>query len=127
MSGFHTNIEEETLKNNNFRKVIFTGKYTQLVLMSLKPSEDIGLETHGNVDQFFRFEAGYGKVIIDKDEYIVKANDVIIVPAGSSHNIINTSDSENLKIYTLYSPPNHPDGTIHNTKKEAEEYEKTEH
>jgi mannose-6-phosphate isomerase-like protein (cupin superfamily) len=119
MSGFYTNIEEETLKNSFFRKVIFTGKHTQLVLMNLKPTEDIGMEVHETVDQFFRFESGEGKVIINESEYKVGASDVVIVPAGSNHNIVNVSQTEDLKLYTLYSPPNHPDGTVHETKADA--------
>lgn len=117
---FNSNIEQLTLENANFRKVIFTGEHSQLVLMSLKPNEEIGLETHQNVDQFFRFEQGTGKVIIDGEESNVQDGSAVIIPAGSEHNIINTSDSEELKLYTIYSPANHPDGTIHATKEEAE-------
>jgi mannose-6-phosphate isomerase-like protein (cupin superfamily) len=127
MSGYHGNIEDLTLKNSYFRQVLFTGKHAQLVLMSLKPAEEIGMEVHETVDQFFRFEKGQGKVIIDGEEHGVGDGDAVIVPAGSNHNIINTSDSEDLKLYTIYSPPNHPDGTIHKTKEEAEEAEATEH
>jgi len=123
MAGYHADIEDLTEKNTYFRQVLYTGKYTQLVLMSLKPNEDIGMEVHETVDQFFRFEKGSGKVIIDDSEYQVKDGDVVIVPAGSQHNIINSSDSDDLKLYTLYSPPNHPDGTIHKTKEEAMEKE----
>jgi mannose-6-phosphate isomerase-like protein (cupin superfamily) len=117
--GFHTNIEKETLENKNFRKVLYTAAYMQLVLMSLKPGEDIGLEVHG-VDQFFRFEKGKGKVIIGNNEYEVKDGDAIIVPAGMPHNVINTSETEELKLYTLYAPPHHKDGIIRETKEEAE-------
>jgi len=120
MVGFHTDIEQETLQNTYFRKVLFTGKYTQLVLMSLAPGEEIGMEVHPSVDQFFRFESGTGKAILDGEEITFKANDVLIVPAGTNHNIINTSTSEPLKLYTLYSPPNHPVGTIHVTKTDAQ-------
>lgn len=127
MNGFYTNIEVETLENTSFRKVLFTGKHTQLVVMSLKPKEDIGMETHKQVDQFFRFEEGVGKVIIDASEYNVVAGDAVVVPAGSRHNIINVSQTDNLKLYTLYSPPNHPDGTIHNTKEDADAAEKLGH
>jgi mannose-6-phosphate isomerase-like protein (cupin superfamily) len=127
MKGYYTHIEKDTLKNNNFRQVIYTGKFTQLVLMCLKPMEEIGAEVHKKVDQFFRFEAGKGKVVIDDNEYIVKDGDAVIVPAGSKHNVMNISKTENLKICTLYSPPNHPDGTIHKNKKEADEYEKHHH
>jgi len=119
MVGFHTDIEVDTLSNTNFRKVIFTAPHSQLVLMSLLPNEEIGMEVHANVDQFFRFEAGEGKAILDGEEIIFKANDVVIVPAGTNHNIINTSMTEPLKLYTIYSPANHPDGTTHATKAEA--------
>ncbi len=127
MSGYHGDIEDLTLNNSYFRQVLYTGKFTQLVLMCLKPREDIGMEVHKSVDQFFRFEKGNGKVIIDKTEYQVKDGDVIIVPAGSMHNVINISESDELKLYTLYSPPNHPDGTIHKTKEDALKAEKEEH
>jgi len=123
MKGFKNNIEKETLENNNFRKVLYTAKYSQLVLMSLKPKEEIGMETHEKNDQFFRFESGQGKCIIDGNEYKVTNGDAIIVPAGAKHNIINISDTEALKLYTIYSPPNHEDGVIRQTKKEAETIE----
>lgn len=119
MVGFHTDIEADTLSNTNFRKVLFTGAHSQLVLMTLQPSEDIGMEVHANVDQFFRFEAGEGKAILDGEEVIFKANDVVIVPAGTNHNIINTSTTEPLKLYTIYSPANHPAGTVNATKADA--------
>lgn len=127
MNGYNGQIEKLTLANSNFRQVLFTGKKTQLVLMSLKPREEIGEEVHDKVDQFFRFEAGEGKVIIDGQEYEVKDGDAVIVPAGSKHNIVNLSSSYDLKLYTLYSPPNHPDGTVHKTKAEADEDEAHEH
>lgn len=127
MAGFYDHIEEKTLANANFRQVIFTGAYCQLVLMSLKPGEEIGFEVHNNVDQFFRFEKGQGKVIINDQEYVVGDGDAVIVPAGANHNIINTSSTEDLKLYTLYSPPNHPDGTVHQTKEEAIACEKEHH
>jgi mannose-6-phosphate isomerase-like protein (cupin superfamily) len=128
MTGYHTNIEDETLKNNYFRKVLFTGKYSQLVVMALKPGEEIGNEIHQNVDQFFRIEQGEAKVVLNngETEFTVKEDEVFIVPAGTWHNVINVSDKD-LKLYTIYSPPNHPDGTIHQTKQEAEEYEKAHH
>ena len=126
MTGYYGNIEDLTVKNSYFRQVLFTGQHTQLVLMSLKSGEDIGKEVHNNVDQFFRFEAGTGKVIIGNEEYEVKDGDVIIVPAGSEHNIINIGSGD-LKLYSLYSPPNHPDKTIHKTKEEAVEAEEHEH
>jgi mannose-6-phosphate isomerase-like protein (cupin superfamily) len=121
MKGFTTNIEKATEENTNFRKVLYTGKHSQLVLMSLLPNEDIGIETHQDNDQFFRFENGTGKCIIDGNEYEVGSGDVIIVPAGAKHNIINTSSSERLKIYTLYSPAHHKDGVVRKTKAEAEQ------
>jgi mannose-6-phosphate isomerase-like protein (cupin superfamily) len=120
MHGFKTNIEKETLENSNFRKVLYTAKYSQIVLMSLLPKEEIGMETHEKNDQFFRFESGKGKCIIDGNEYEVKDGDAVIVPAGAKHNVINTSDKEDLKLYTIYSPPNHEDGIIRRTKNEAE-------
>ena len=119
MKGFKSNIEKDTLGNKNFRKVLYTGKHLQLVLMSLKVGEDIGAEIHTGNDQFFRFESGSGKCVIDGNEYKVKEGDVIVVPAGARHNIINEGDNE-LKMYTLYGPPNHQDGTIRNTKEDAE-------
>jgi mannose-6-phosphate isomerase-like protein (cupin superfamily) len=128
MTGYHTNIEDETLNNNYFRKVLYTGKYSQLVVMALKPGEEIGNEIHQNVDQFFRIEQSEAKVVLNKGEteFTVKEDEVFIVPAGTWHNVINVSDKD-LKLYTIYSPPNHPDGTIHQTKQEAEEYEKAHH
>lgn len=119
MTGYHADIEAETISNSNFRKVLFTGAHSQLVVMNLLPSEDIGMEVHGNVDQFFRFESGEGKAILNGEEIIFKANDVVIIPAGTNHNIVNTSATEPLKLYTIYSPANHPDGTVHATKAEA--------
>jgi mannose-6-phosphate isomerase-like protein (cupin superfamily) len=124
--GYIDDIEEKTLKNNNFRQVLFTGKHMQLVVMSLKPGEDIGEEVHDHVDQFFRVEQGEAKIVIDGKEDIMKEDMVAIVPAGALHNLINTSDVD-LKLYTIYSPANHPDGTVHKDKAEAEEYEKEHH
>ena len=115
--GFHANIEQETLDNDNFRKVLYTAKNMQLVLMTLKANEDIGMETHADTDQFFRFEAGTGKCIINDDEYDLKDGDSIIIPAGSEHNIINTGE-EPLKMYTIYSPPHHEDGIINKNKED---------
>jgi mannose-6-phosphate isomerase-like protein (cupin superfamily) len=119
MKGYKTNIEKDTLENENFRKVLYTGHYLQLVLMSLKPGEDIGAEVHENNDQFFRFESGNGKCIIDTTEYKIASGDIIIVPAGAVHNIINTDNQLPLKMYTLYGPPNHLDKIIRTTKKQA--------
>ena len=123
MKGYTTNIEKDTLENNNFRKVLYTGKHSQLVLMSLAPKEEIGMEVHEENDQFFRFEKGQGKCVIDGNEYELKDGVAVVVPAGAEHNIINTSTTEELKLYTIYSPPNHRDGTIHKTKEEAESSE----
>lgn len=120
MHWFHSNIEQDTLANDNFRKVLYTGKHMQLVLMSLEPGQDIGLETHHENDQFFRFESGEGKCIIDGNDYLVQDGSAIIIPAWAKHNIINTSQSKPLKMYTIYSPAHHKDGTIHHTKEEAE-------
>jgi mannose-6-phosphate isomerase-like protein (cupin superfamily) len=119
MKGFITNIEKDAENNGFFRKVIFTAKYSQLVLMALKPNEEIGEEVHETLDQFFRFERGEGKVVIEGREFSVKDGFAAVVPAGAKHNVINTSASESLKLYTVYSPPNHQDGTIHKTKEEA--------
>jgi len=120
MKGFNANIEKDTLENNNFRKVLYTGKHNQLVLMSLKPNEEIGMELHPDNDQFFRFEKGQGKCIIDGNEYELENGVAIVVPAGSQHNIINTSATEELKLYTIYSPAHHKDGIVRATKAEAE-------
>ncbi|MFH2003276.1 MAG: cupin domain-containing protein [Bacteroidota bacterium] len=113
------NIEEATRNNNNFRKVLYTAKNSQLVVMSLKPKEDIGMEVH-QLDQFIRVEKGQGKSILNGQEFDISDGFAVIVPAGTEHNIINTSETEEMKIYTVYSPPNHRDGVIHATKAEAE-------
>ncbi len=120
MIGYVDNIEELTLKNEYFRKVLFTGQHEQLVLMSLLPNEDIGEEVHAIVDQFLRVEKGEGKVIINGEEHVVSDGVSIVVPAGAKHNLINTSSDNPLKLYTVYAPPHHKDGTIHKTKEEAE-------
>ena len=118
VKGFHNNIEESTIANTNFRKVLYTGKYSQLVLMSLKPKEDIGKEVHPDIDQFFRVESGTGKAIINGNEYEITDGFAIVIPAGAEHNIINTGNKD-LKVYSIYSPPNHSDKTIHKTKEQA--------
>ena len=120
MKGFVSNIEKDTLENSNFRKVLYTSKHSQLVLMALKPNEEIGMEMHDNVDQFFRIEKGTGNVIIDGVEHELSDGTAIVIPAGTNHNVINTSTTDELKLYTVYSPANHKDGTIHVTKAEAE-------
>ncbi len=119
MKGFSGNIEKLTLENSNFRKVLYTGKHSQLVLMCLKPKEEIGMEVHPDNDQFFRFEAGQGKCVIDGNEYEVGDGVAIVVPASAQHNIINTSDTEELKMYTIYSPAHHKDGIVRATKEDA--------
>ena len=119
MKGFIVNLEKETKKNTDFRRVLYTGKYGQLVLMSLKPLEEIGEETHDDVDQFFRFEQGKGKVTIDGVEHLVKDGTAVIVPAGAKHNVTNASKKNKLKLYTIYSPPEHQDGISRHTKKDA--------
>lgn len=112
------NLEQVTLNNSDFRQVLFTGK-CQLVLMSLKPRESIGLEVHEDNDQFFRFESGQGEVVIEEEVHLVSDGIAVVVPAGKNHNVTNTSDTEYLKFYTIYSPAHHPEGTIHHTKEEA--------
>jgi mannose-6-phosphate isomerase-like protein (cupin superfamily) len=126
MTGYVGKIEELTLNNAYFRQVLFTAPHSQLVLMSLKPGEEIGSEVHSNVDQFFRFEKGQGKVVLNGEESAVSDGFAVVVPAGTEHNVINTSQTDELKLYTIYSPPNHPDGTIHKTKEEAEAAETAE-
>ncbi len=123
MVGYIDNIEDKTKENSSFRKVLYTGTHMQLVVMSLKPGEDIGEEIHEHVDQFFRVEEGSAQVIIDGEEHSVEEDMVIIVPAGAKHNVINTSDTEDLKLYTIYAPANHPEGTEHVTREEAMEAE----
>ncbi len=120
MKGFYANIEKETLANDNFRKVLYTAKHSQLVLMSLEPKEEIGMEVHPLNDQFFRIEKGEGQCIIDGNEYGIMDGTAIIVPAKAEHNVINTSETEKLKLYTIYSPAHHQDGVVRATKAEAE-------
>jgi mannose-6-phosphate isomerase-like protein (cupin superfamily) len=128
MTGFSGPIEKQTLKNDYFRKVLYTGKHAQLVLMSLKPEEEIGNEVHADVDQFFRIEEGNAVFVLNgKEKHEAKDGDAVIVPAGTYHNIINASKTKKLKLYTIYSPPNHPDGTINKTKADAEKAEAEEH
>jgi mannose-6-phosphate isomerase-like protein (cupin superfamily) len=127
MSGYHTDIEKKSLENDFFREVLFTGPHSQLVVMSLKPGEDIGQETHAGTDQFIRVEAGTGKAVLDGQEYELADGSALVIPAGTKHNVINTSSTEPLKLYTLYTPPEHPDGTVHKTKAEADAYEREHH
>lgn len=126
MTGYAGAIEDETLKNEFFRKVIFTGEHAQLVLMCIQPGDEIGLETHDENDQFFRVEQGVAIFTIDGKEVRAADGDAVIVPAGALHNVKSVSD-ESLKLYTIYSPPHHPDGTVHKTKAEADEAEAAEH
>lgn len=120
MIGYIGNIEEVALANTNFRQVLYTGQHSQLVVMSLLPGEEIGMEVHEIVDQFLRVEKGSGKLIINDEEFEIKDGQGIIIPAGAKHNIINLSATDPMKIYTIYSPPHHKDGTIHKTKLDAE-------
>lgn len=126
MTGYVANIEQLTKGNTFFREVLFTGERMQLVVMSLKPGEEIGLETHDSVDQFFRVDSGSGEVIMNGERSIISDGFAIIVPAGVEHNVVNTG-SEDLKLYTVYAPPNHPDGTVHKTVDEAQKYEREHH
>lgn len=120
MKGFKINIEQIAKDNSNFRKVLYTSRHSQLVLMSLQPKEEIGEEIHADNDQFFRIESGHGKCVIDGNEYEMKDGDAIVVPAGARHNVINTETDSALKMYTIYSPAHHKDKLIRATKKEAE-------
>jgi mannose-6-phosphate isomerase-like protein (cupin superfamily) len=120
MKGFKAAIEARTLGNSNFREVLYTSEFNQLVLMSIPPGEEIGAETHPANDQFFRVEGGRGKCFIEGAEYELRAGDAVIVPRGARHNVINTSETAALKLYTIYSPPHHKDGIIRKTKKDAE-------
>ena len=128
MAGYVGSIEKQTLSNDYFRHVLFTGKHAQLVVMCLQPNEEIGNEVHANVDQFFRLEQGEAAFVFNgKEQHIVKDGDAVIVPAGTYHNVIKASKTEKLKLYTIYSPPNHPDKTIHKTKADAEKAEAEDH
>lgn len=127
MAGYVGPIEKQTLGNDYFRQVLFTGKYAQLVVMSLKPGEEIGNEVHKTVDQFFRIEQGEATFVFGGKGHTVKDGDAVIVPAGTYHNVLNASKTKKLRLYTIYSPPNHPDKTIHKTKADAEKAEAEEH
>jgi len=119
MKGYVTNIEKVATENSNFRKVLYTAKHSQLVLMSLKGKEDIGMEVHDHLDQFIRIEKGVGKAVLDGVEHPLEDGSAIVIPAGTEHNIINTGDEE-LKLYTIYSPPEHQDGVVRATKADAQ-------
>jgi mannose-6-phosphate isomerase-like protein (cupin superfamily) len=127
MAGYSTNIEERTLSNDNFREVLFTGPNSQLVLMTLQPGEEIGLEKHETHDQFIRIEEGEGYAVLDGERHRLEDGVALVIPAGTEHNVVNSSTSARLRLYTIYSPPEHPDGTIHKTKAEADEYERRHH
>jgi mannose-6-phosphate isomerase-like protein (cupin superfamily) len=128
MTGYVGSIEKQTLENTYFRQVLFTAQHAQLVVMCLQPGEEIGDEVHPKVDQFFRIEQGKAKFVFnEKEEHLVHDGDAVVVPAGTYHNVLNTSKTAMLKLYTIYSPPNHPDGTVHKTKAEAETAELVEH
>jgi mannose-6-phosphate isomerase-like protein (cupin superfamily) len=118
--GYKGAIEKLALENENFRTLVYTAEHCQLVLMSLLPGEEIGVEVHKGGDQFFRFEKGTGMVVINETEYAVEGGDAVIVPMGASHNVINTSKTESLKMYTLYAPPHHRDGVVHHSKADAQ-------
>jgi mannose-6-phosphate isomerase-like protein (cupin superfamily) len=119
MSGFTTNLEKDALTNTYFRKVIYTAPHSQLVLMCLQPSEEIGEEVHEKEDQFFRVEKGEGKAILDGVEHELTDGSCVVIPAGAKHNIINASNAKQLKVYTIYSPAHHPDGRLNVTKADA--------
>ena len=127
MSGYSTNIETRTLENQYFRHVLFTGPNLQLVVMTLQPGEDIGVETHDDHDQFFRVEEGVGVAMIDNERHELSDGMVAIIPAGAEHNVINTSDNAPLRIYTIYAPAEHPDGTINKTRADAVAYDEARH
>ena len=119
MPGFSTDIERRTLDNGFFRQVLYTAPHSQLVVMTLRPGENIGLERHEHGDQFIRVEAGHGEAIIDGEPYPLSDGTALVIPAGAEHDIVNTSPDRALRLYTVYAPPEHPDGTVHRTKEEA--------
>jgi len=126
VTGYVGAIETLALKNTCFRQVLFTASHSQLVLMCLQPGEEIGDEVHADVDQFFRIERGEARFVFDeKEERLVRDGDCVVVPAGTYHNVVNASKTAQLKLYTIYSPPNHPDGTVHKTKAEAQAAERS--
>lgn len=127
MAGYVTNIEERTLENDNFREVLFTAPGIQLVLMTIGVGDEIGLETHDDVDQFIRVESGEGRAILAGKEHALEDGSAVVIPRGTEHNIVNVSKSEPLKLYSVYTPPEHPDGTVHRTKAEADASEREHH
>jgi mannose-6-phosphate isomerase-like protein (cupin superfamily) len=120
MSGYSVDIEQATLENEDFRRVLFTGPHSQLVVMTIEPGGEIGLERHDGVDQFIRVEAGEGEAILDGERHALRDGSAVVIPSGTEHNVINTSRTDPLRLYTVYSPPEHPDGTVHRTKAEAD-------
>ena len=127
MSGYSVNIEEKSLQNDYFREVLYTAPHSQLVVMTLQVGEEIGQETHDDHDQFIRVEAGQGEAILDGERHALSDGSAVVIPAGTEHNVVNTSPSEPLRLYTIYSPPEHPDGTINRTKQDAIAYEREHH
>jgi len=127
MAGYIVNIERESLDNTAFRRVLYTAPNLQLVLMTLHPGEEIGMEVHDEGDQFIRVEGGEGEAILNGERQQLADGSAVVIPAGVEHNIVNTSSDRPLHLYTIYAPPEHPDGTVHETKAEADEYEKTRH
>lgn len=124
MSGYSINIEQKTLEGNNFREVLYTTKHSQLVIMTLQPGEDIGMEHHTGHDQFIRVEEGEGYAVLDGEKHPLEDGVAVVIPAGTEHNVVNTSTTAPLRLYSLYMPPEHPDGIVHATKADADEYEK---
>ena len=127
MAGYSVDIEKETLENGDFRRVLHTAPHSQLVVMTLQPGEEIGQERHEGIDQFIRVEAGEGEAILDGERHPLSDGAAVVVPAGAEHNVVNTSATEPMRLYTIYTPPEHPDGTVHRTKAEADEYERAHH
>jgi mannose-6-phosphate isomerase-like protein (cupin superfamily) len=127
MAGYRVDLETATLENGDFRRVLYTAPHSQLVLMTLQPGEEIGLERHDGIDQFIRVEAGQGEAVLDGERQPLAHGSAVVVPAGTEHNVVNTSATEPLRLYTVYTPPEHPDGTVHRTKQEADEYERKHH
>lgn len=121
MHGFHIDIEKKTLENENYREVLYTAPNSQLVIMTLEPGEEIGMETHEEHDQFIRIEEGVGAAILNGEEVELKDGSALVIPAGTQHNVINTSENDKLRLYTIYTPPEHPEGTIHATKEDDHE------
>jgi mannose-6-phosphate isomerase-like protein (cupin superfamily) len=126
MKAYSTDIEKKTIDNENYREVLYTG-LMQLVVMSLKPGEDIPAEVHNDIDQFFRIEEGEAYIRVDDEEFNLEDDEIIIIPAGTEHYVKNTSKDKVLKVYTIYTPPEHPAGTVHKTKAEADAAEHHHH